>query len=256
MTPPNAAPPSAVRNPSPPELSVVVPVLNEEDNVLPLVAEIDAALDGRLDFEMVFVDDGSSDATPERLLVARGRFPRLRVVSHLHRAGQSAAIASGVGAARAPIIATLDGDGQNDPQDIPSLLALFRREPDPDRVMIAGHRARRRDRWVKRYASRIANGVRSRLLADATPDTGCGLKVFSRQAFLDMPRFDHMHRFLPALMIRQGGRVISIAVHHRPRSRGHSKYGTLDRLGVGIVDLLGMIWLRRRARLLAVERRE
>jgi dolichol-phosphate mannosyltransferase len=256
MTSPTAASPRATQEPSSPELAVVVPVLNEEDNVAPLVAEIDAALGGLVAFEIVFVDDGSSDATPDRLRDAAGRFPNLRVVRHDRCAGQSAAIVSGVRAARAPIIATLDGDGQNDPSDIPSLLGLYRRDPDPDRVLIAGHRTRRRDRWIKRASSRIANRVRARLLDDATPDTGCGLKIFSRRAFLDMPAFDHMHRFLPALMIRRGGRVISIPVHHRPRAGGRSKYGTLDRLGVGIVDLLGMIWLRRRARLCTVGRKE
>lgn len=238
---------------APPRLSVVVPVHNEADNVGPLIDEIVAALDGSIEYEMVFVDDGSTDATGERLREAAARTDRLRIIRHPRCAGQSAGIASGVKAARAPVIATLDGDGQNDPADIPKLLAVFDRDPEPRRLLVAGLRAKRRDRWIKRVSSRIANAVRGRLLGDATPDTGCGLKVFERAAFLDMPCFDHMHRFLPALMVRQGGRVVSVPVHHRPRAGGRSKYGTLDRLWVGIFDLIGVIWLQRRARVARVE---
>ena len=239
-----------------PRLSVVVPVHDEAENVGPLVAEIDAALEGHGAFEMVFVDDGSSDATPARLAEAQERFPRLRIVRHARCGGQSAAIATGVRAARGAVIATLDGDGQNDPADIPALLAVHERDGAPARLLVAGLRAKRRDSWIKRISSRIANGVRSRLLGDDTPDTGCGLKVFSRETFLAMPGFDHMHRFLPALMVRAGGRVVSVPVNHRPRGRGRSKYGTLDRLAVGIVDLLGVLWLKRRARLATVDAEE
>ena len=236
-----------------PRVAVVVPVLNEAENIRPLIDEIAAALLDQGPYEIVFVDDGSSDATQERLSEAALQMRQLRCVRHPRRAGQSAAIVSGVKAARGSIIVTLDGDGQNDPADIPKLLDVIRRDSDPVRLLVTGLRAKRRDTWVKRVSSRVANGVRSRLLKDATPDTGCGLKVFMREAFLDMPRFDHMHRFLPALMVRQGGRVVSVPVHHRPRQRGQSNYGTLDRLWVGLVDLAGVMWLQRRARLTATE---
>ncbi|MCB2101925.1 MAG: glycosyltransferase [Rhodobacterales bacterium] len=233
--------------PSAPALSVVVPVFNEADNIRPLVDEIRAALDGRLAYEIVYVDDGSSDATPHSLAAARADGAPLRVIRHAACCGQSAAVATGVAAARGPVIATLDGDGQNDPANIPDLMAVLEAADDPDRLLVAGLRAKRKDTWIKRVSSRIANRVRGGLLRDNTPDTGCGLKVFTRAAFLDMPRFDHMHRFLPALMIRRGGRVVSVPVNHRPRERGASKYGTLDRLAVGIVDLFGVFWLQRRA---------
>lgn len=235
-------------------MSVVVPVLNEGESILSLVDEIDRALSGQVPFEIIFVDDGSTDDTPARLEEARERYPSLRAGRHLRRAGQSAGINTGVMMARAPLIVTLDGDGQNDPTDIPKLLDVYHREAGQAPLLVAGHRTKRQDSWVKRVSSRIANTVRAKLLKDSTPDTGCGLKVFSRQAFLDMPRFDHMHRFLPALMVRQGGRVISVPVNHRPRERGASKYGTLDRLLVGIVDLAGVMWLLRRARMATVDR--
>lgn len=233
-----------------PELSVVVPVRDEADNLAPLIAEIEAALRNVCAFEIVYVDDGSQDATPQRLRELRAGNPRLRVVRHRQSCGQSQAAASGVKAARAPIIATLDGDGQNDPADIPALLGRLRAEPAEmrDRMLVAGWRAKRYDSLSKRLSSRIANAVRGRLLGDRTPDTGCGLKLFTRTAFLDMPRFDHMHRFLLALMIRRGGRVVSVRVGHRPRRRGRSKYGMWDRLSVGIVDLFGVMWLQARGR--------
>lgn len=235
-------------------LSVVVPVLNEAETVATLVAEIDEALKELASFEILFVDDGSTDATRQRLRDAAERCPRLRVLRHARRAGQSAGINTGVMAARGTIIATLDGDGQNDPADILRLMEIFVQEGDDASVMVTGLRRDRRDTLIKRVTSRIANGVRRRLLHDDTVDTGCGLKVFAREAFLAMPRFDHMHRFLPALMARQGGRIISVPVNHRPRAGGRSKYGTFDRLWVGIVDLLGVMWLRRRANLCAVRR--
>jgi len=231
-----------------PELAVVVPVHNETDNLATLIEEICTSLDSLSgDFEIIYVDDGSTDKTTERLLQIKTECPQLRVLSHRQCCGQSAAIMTGVKAARAEVIATLDGDGQNDPADIPALYTALKGAPDRDRLLVAGLRAKRRDSWIKRMSSKIANSVRSGLLKDDTADTGCGLKVFTRAAFMDMPRFDHMHRFLPALMIRRGGSVISLAVNHRPRERGASKYGTLDRLAVGIVDLLGVIWLLRRA---------
>jgi dolichol-phosphate mannosyltransferase len=232
------------------ELSVVIPVLNEAGNIEPLLAEVVAALQGKFDFEIVYVDDASDDATPDELASARRRNPQLRVVTHRRTCGQSTALRSGVVAARGDWIATLDGDGQNDPADIPKLLEVARQAAATGQtVLVAGYRKRRQDSNVKRLSSRVANAVRSRLLGDATPDTGCGLKVFARADFLNLPYFDHMHRFLPALMQRAGGSVTSVEVNHRHRQRGASKYGTLDRLAVGVVDLLGVMWLQRRARI-------
>ncbi len=239
--------------PNSPAVAVVVPVHNEVENVEPLIAEIVAALSGRYRFEMVFVDDGSQDGTADRLADLARRHAELRTVRHTVCAGQSAALATGIRAASAPLIATLDGDGQNDPADIPPLMEAHGAAPEPARLMLAGLRAKRKDTWIKRFSSRIANGIRSRILGDRTPDTGCGLKVFPRAAFLAMPPFDHMHRFLPALMLRAGGEVVSHPVNHRPRVRGTSKYGTLDRLMVGLFDLVGVVWLNRRARIARVD---
>jgi dolichol-phosphate mannosyltransferase len=227
-------------------LSIVIPVRNEAPNIAPLVGEIRAALDGLLDYEIVYVDDGSEDGTAAAVAALRARVPSLRLLRHARRAGQSAAIRTGVKAARASWIATLDGDGQNDPADIPRLWGMAQTDAAPDRLLLAGRRAKRRDSAIKRYSSRIANAVRRRLLGDDTPDTGCGLKLFRRDLFLVLPFFDHCHRFLPALVLREGGRVISVPVNHRPRERGKSKYGTFDRLWVGIVDLFGMMWLKHR----------
>lgn len=230
------------------ELSVVIPVRNEAPNIAPLVAEIRAALEGRAAYEIVYVDDGSSDDTAAVIGNLARDFPGLRLVRHARSCGQSAAIRSGVQAARAPWIATLDGDGQNDPADIPRLWEIARTSPALPPLLIAGHRQKRRDSAVKRLSSRIANGVRARLLGDGTPDTGCGLKLFRRELFLALPFFDHIHRFLPALVMRQGGQVVSIVVNHRPRERGTSNYGTFDRLWVSIADLMGVMWLTRRAK--------
>ena len=231
------------------ELSVVVPVRNEQDNILPLLAEIHAALGERRDFEVVYVDDGSTDGTGAALRTAMARYPRLRVIEHGRSCGQSAALYTGVCAARGGWIATLDGDGQNDPADLPMLLAARDAPGRPSNLqLLTGYRRARRDRWIKRISSRIANAVRSRLLGDATPDTGCGLKLIQRTTYLELPFFDHMHRFLPALVQRNGGATASIDVNHRPRARGVSNYGTLDRLWVGIVDLFGVMWLQRRSR--------
>ncbi len=225
-----------------PILSVVVPVRNEGANIAGLIAEIEAAL-AAVPHEIVYVDDGSTDDTPQALDAARAGAP-LVVRRHRASCGQSAAIITGVRAARGTWIATLDGDGQNDPADIPALLA--RAQAASGLVLTAGHRVNRRDSRAKRVASRLANAIRARLLGDATPDTGCGLKLFRRDAFMALPQFDHMHRYLPALFIRAGGRVESVPVNHRPRTRGTSKYGTFDRLWVGIFDLAGVYWLQRR----------
>jgi dolichol-phosphate mannosyltransferase len=230
------------------ELSVVIPVRNEAPNIAPLVREIAAALEGRLDYEIIYVDDGSRDETAAAVRALAREVPRLRLLRHRRSFGQSTAIRTGVKAARAPWIATLDGDGQNDPADIPKLWDMARAAASEPPLLIAGHRARRRDSTVKRLSSRIANWVRRGLLGDGTPDTGCGLKLFPRALYLELPFFDHNHRFLPALVRRAGGRVVSVPVNHRPRERGRSNYGTLDRLFVGIVDLFGVMWLMRRAK--------
>lgn len=239
---------------APPLLSVVIPVRNEAPNIAPLVEEIEAAL-GAVPHEIVYVDDGSTDGTPDALRAARAAGAPVRSIRHFASCGQSAAVVTGVKAARGRWIATLDGDGQNDPADIPRLLARAEAEAAAGRhTLVAGHRVNRKDSGMKRYTSRIANAVRSRLLKDATPDTGCGLKVFARDLFLELPHFDHMHRYLPALTLRQGGHVVSEPVNHRPRVRGASNYGTIDRLLVGIFDLIGMAWLQRRGRRPVIER--
>jgi glycosyltransferase involved in cell wall biosynthesis len=229
----------------PVEISVVIPVKDEAGNVVPLAREIAAALDGER-YEAVFVDDGSSDATVPELLSLRGEMP-LRVLSHERNLGQSRALRSGIRAAKAHLIVTLDGDGQNDPADIPKLLAAFR-SAGSDVVMVAGERAKRQDSWKKRMASRYGNKVRRWLLSDNAKDTGCGLKVFRREAFLELPYFDHMHRYLITLMLREGHEVRFMPVGHRPRGAGRSKYGVWDRALVGLSDLMGVMWLKRRFR--------
>lgn len=224
---------------------MVVPFFDEEDNVEALVAEIVAAMGSRA-YEIVAVDDCSRDATLARLEALATRLPQLHVVRHAINRGQSAALCSGADAARGTWLATLDGDGQNDPADIPRLLA-YAGETACAPALLCGHRRTRHDDFLRRLSSRVANGVRARLLGDATPDTGCGLKLMRRQVFQRLPRFDHMHRFLPALVLREGGVVESVPVAHRPRLHGRSKYGMWNRLGVGIVDLAGVMWLQRRA---------
>lgn len=235
-----------------PQLSVVVPIYNERDNISPLLAEIAGALRGKLDFEIVYVDDDSSDDSCAILATQKAIYPELRVLHHMTRSGQSTAVCNGVLAARSPWIATLDGDGQNDPADILKLLAA-RDRAGQDIKLFAGWRTRRHDSFNKRISSKIANRVRSRMLRDATPDTGCGLKLFEREAFLRLPYFDHMHRYLPALIKRAGWGSQSVPVGHRPRTAGISKYGMLDRLWVGLADLRGVAWLMRRAKLTGVQ---
>ena len=230
------------------DVSVVIPVCNEQDNVLPLAREIHAALEGRYRYETIFVDDGSTDGTADAVRAARrDGMPEIRLIRHSVRSGQSAAVATGVREARAPWIATLDGDGQNDPGDIPNLLDAARNAASPRLRLVMGNRTTRRDTWLRRLSSRVANGVRGWMLKDGTPDTGCGIKVFDRAVFMDMPRFNHMHRFMPALYQREGYEVVSVPVNHRERTRGKSKYGLHNRLWVGIVDLFGVMWLIRRA---------
>jgi dolichol-phosphate mannosyltransferase len=229
------------------ELSVVIPLHNEKESIGPLLEEIHAALGG-IEYEVVCVDDGSCDGTLDQLRLLSADSPRLRILRHSTKSGQSTAIWNGVRFSRSPWIATLDGDGQNDPADIPRLFERLRRGGSGSPSCVCGWRRNRRDTLIKRISSRVANHVRSRLLRDNTPDTGCGLKVFSREAFLQLPCFDHMHRFLPALFLRGGFAIESIEVNHRPRNRGKSKYGIHNRLWAGIIDLLGVYWLLRRLR--------
>jgi len=226
-------------------LSVVVPVKDEAGNVAPLVREIAAALNGQA-HEILFVDDGSTDGTAGALAALKNEIPQLRVLRHGRNLGQSRGIRTGVQAARGEIIVTLDGDGQNDPADIPKLLAALAAEPDV--AMVSGVRVKRKDTASRRLASRLGNRFRSALLGDGATDTGCGLKAFRRSVFLDLPYFDHLHRFLIALVQRDGGKVSYVPVNHRPRLTGTSKYTNFGRLLVSLQDLLGVRWLQRRHR--------
>ena len=242
---------------STPQLSVVVPVFNEQDNVAPLIGEIVAALRGNAlleggDFEIVYVDDHSRDGTLAKLQQLKIEVPELRVIHHVTQSGQSTAVRNGVKAARGAWIATLDGDGQNDPADIPKLLTERARAAD-DVKLFAGWRVHRQDSGSKRWASTLANAIRTRMLRDDTPDTGCGIKLFEREAFLDLPHFNHMHRYLPALIQRAGWKTLSVPVNHRARSTGVSKYNNFNRALVGIADLRGVAWLIRRGKVTAVE---
>ena len=231
-----------------PEISVVVPVFNEQDNIAPLVHEVVAALRGLLPFEIIYVDDCSKDASREVLKQLQHVIPELRVFGHTQQSGQSTAIRNGVKQARGEWIATLDGDGQNDPADIPKLIAA-RAKVDASVKLFAGWRVERKDSGSKRWASKAANAIRSRLLRDETPDTGCGIKLFERALFLDLPYFDHMHRYLPALVKRAGYQSLSVPVNHRERSTGVSKYNNLGRAWVGISDLRGVGWLIKRSKI-------
>ena len=232
-----------------PLISVVVPAFNEAENVENLAAEIAAAL-ASMPYEMIFIDDASTDDTKAVLIDMKARFPFLRVLAHRQNSGQSRGVRSGVRAARADIIATLDSDGQNDPADIPALYAQLTREGAPENLaMVGGRRAKRIDSAAKKFASRFGNGVRKRLLKDQADDTGCGLKLFRRQAFLDLPYFDHIHRYIPALMLREGFAIEFADVNHRAREFGESKYTNFGRLKVSIADLRGVIWLRKRMKL-------
>ncbi len=235
-------------------LSVVVPMYNEEDNVEPLLKEILQAVSGFKNFEIIVVDDASTDKTVEKLLNLKKDFSQnfsqnLRVLVHEKNSGQSRAVITGVKQAQYPWVVTLDGDGQNNPMDIPKLAAVAAQkeaEKEAAWILIAGHRAHRKDTRMKKISSRIANKVRGSLLKDDCPDTGCGLKLFPKKLFMDLPHFKNMHRFLPALAKRQGAEIINIKISHRERVRGVSKYGVMNRLFVGIVDLLGVMWLVRR----------
>jgi len=229
-----------------PDISIVVPVFDEEGAAPGLAREIAAAFAGRA-YELIFVDDASRDGTRAALQALRAEIPALRVLAHARNAGQSRAIRTGMLAARAPIVVTLDGDGQNDPADAPRLVDRLAAAP-PSLGMVGGVRTKRQDTLAKRYASKLANGVRGALLNDAAADTGCGLKAIRREAFLRLPYFDHLHRFLPALMLREGYEVAFEPVGHRQRQTGRSKYTNLGRLWASFSDLSGVMWLNSRAR--------
>ena len=226
-----------------PSVSIVIPVKNEAGNIAPLVAEIERALAGQ-SFEIVYVNDGSTDGTEAELASLKASRPWLRQIKHAASCGQSSAVRTGVAHARAPLVATLDGDGQNDPAFVPKLLAAL--ADNPRIGLVAGQRVGRKDTGFKKFQSRIANGVRSAVLRDGTRDTGCGLKAFRRDLFLSLPYFDGLHRFLPALVRREGCEVAYVDVVDRPRRHGLSNYGLWDRLWVGILDLCGVWWLIRR----------
>ena len=230
---------------NPVSVSIVVPVRNEAENIAPLIDEIARALDGRWTYEIIYVNDGSTDATPERLAAAMEQRANLRQLRHAVSAGQSAAVRSGVRAARGAIVATLDGDGQNNPAFLPELISAV--EKGGERLgLAAGQRVGRKATGFKKFQSRVANAIRNAILHDGTRDTGCGLKAFRREVFLMMPYFDGLHRFLPALMRREGLDIVYVDVIDRPRHSGVSNYGFFDRLWIGIMDLFGVWWLIRR----------
>ena len=225
-------------------VSVVLPVHNEQPNLGPLLEEIASALGG-VSYEVIAVDDGSTDGSDTELARLKGRFPALRVITLERRSGQSAAIAVGFDAARGDVVVTLDADGQNDPADIMPLLRVLQEQPLLTAAV--GYRRRRADSWWKRTQSRTANAVRNWITRDGMRDTGCALKVVRRSALVRIPRFDGLHRFIPALLQAQGGQVAQLPVAHRPRRAGRSKYGMCDRALRGVVDALAVLWYRRRA---------
>lgn len=227
------------------DITIVIPMHDEAPNVAPLITGILAACDGQ-SFEVIAVDDGSQDSTADEILKMANTDPRVSLLRHPHAGGQSAAVHSGVVAARGRIVCTLDGDGQNPPEELPKLYLPFLEGSAPALGLVAGQRVDRQDTASKRWASKFANGLRARILKDGTRDTGCGLKGFRRDAFLALPYFDHMHRYLPALFKRDGWQVQLVDVSHKGRMAGRSKYNNLRRAIAGAYDLMGVAWLIRR----------
>lgn len=227
-------------------ISVVIPAKNEAENIVSLVEGIDSALTAHAPFEIIVVDDCSTDNSVAVLRARAQTMPHLRIIRHDRSGGQSAAVHSGVRAATAPVICTLDGDGQNPPEELPKLVAPILNDSTGRIGLVAGQRVGRQDTWSKKWASKFANGLRGWMLQDGTRDTGCGLKAFRREGFLDLPYFDHMHRYLPALFNRDGWQVAHVDVSHRPRGAGRSNYSNIQRALVGVVDLFGVAWLLRR----------
>lgn len=239
------------------DFSVVIPVFNEGDYVRLLAEEIIRLIKPEHNFEIIFVDDHSTDQTPELLHELSLSSKSLRFIRHVKQYGQSGALKTGVLAATYPLIVTLDGDGQNDPKDIATFITCFEsNDRCTDNLLVNGHRQDRNDTGWRRLSSRIANQIRRILLNDSTPDSGCGIKAFHQKLFLELPSFNHMHRFLPALVLQQGGQITNLPVGHRERTHGQSKYGTFDRLSAGIIDLLGVMWLARRNIKTEIEKRK
>ena len=237
-----------------PTISIVIPAKNEAENIRPLITEIQSAMAGRDDYELIYVDDGSTDSTWSELQELSEGNPHLMLLRHQQSVGQSLAILSGAWQARGKWLVVLDADGQNDPADIPGMLAAVQaaNQQDPAVWGVIGHRVNRRDDWVKRLSSKVANGFRDFMLNDGIPDTGCGLKAVRLERYLRLPSFNHMHRYIPTLIQAQGGLMLVHPVNHRPRMAGRSNYGVWNRLWVGLVDVLGVWWLKRRAKVIQV----
>ena len=240
-----------------PTISIVIPAKNEAENIRPLITEIQTAMAARDDYELIYIDDGSTDGTWNELLTLSESNPHLLLVRHQQSVGQSIAILSGAWQARGKWLVVLDADGQNDPADIPGMLDAVQdaNQQDPAVWGVIGHRVNRRDDWVKRLSSKVANGFRDFMLRDGIPDTGCGLKAVLRERYLRLPSFNHMHRYIPTLIQAQGGSMLVHPVNHRPRQAGVSNYGVWNRLWVGLVDVLGVWWLKRRAKVVHIQER-
>ena len=238
-----------------PTISIVIPAKNEAENIRPLITEIQSAMAGRDDYELIYVDDGSTDSTWSELQELSEGNPHLMLLRHQQSVGQSLAILSGAWQARGKWLVVLDADGQNDPADIPGMLEAVQgaNQRDPAVWGVIGHRVNRRDDWVKRLSSKVANGFRDFMLRDGIPDTGCGLKAVLRERYLRLPSFNHMHRYIPTLIQAQGGSMLVHPVNHRPRQAGVSNYGVWNRLWVGLVDVLGVWWLKRRAKVVHIQ---
>ncbi len=248
---------SALYSEPTPAISIVIPAKNEAENIRPLITEIQTSMAARDDYELIYVDDGSTDNTWNELQTLADENPHLLLVRHQQSVGQSIAILSGAWQARGKWLVVLDADGQNDPADIPGMLAAVQsaNQRDPAVWGVIGHRVNRRDDWVKRISSKVANGFRDFMLKDGIPDTGCGLKAVLRERYLRLPSFNHMHRYIPTLIQAQGGSMLVHPVNHRPRQAGVSNYGVWNRLWVGLVDVLGVWWLKRRAKVVHIQER-